>query len=127
MPVDRTERPPSPAASGPRRRACAAAVLFSLCAAFLGAEGDATQGEATYKKAKCAMCHSPDGSASTPAGKQFKARDLRSPEVQKQTDAELATVIRDGKGKMPSFGSALKPEEIQDLVAFVRSLAKQKS
>lgn len=106
-----------------------AAAVVSLCSlvpAPVSAAGDAAQGEAVFKKSKCAMCHAADGSASTPAGKQFKARDLRSPEVQKQSDAELATVIRDGKGKMPSFGSALKQEEIQDLVAFVRKLASQK-
>jgi mono/diheme cytochrome c family protein len=101
-------------------------MICSFEAAPLFAAGDGSQGEALYKKAKCAMCHSADGSASTPAGKQFKARDLRSPEVQKQSDAELAALIRDGKGKMPSFGSALKAEEIQDLVAFIRKLATQK-
>ena len=104
----------------------AVALVFSPAPAPLLALGDSSQGEALYKKAKCAMCHSADGSASTPAGKQFKARDLRLPEVQKQSDAELAAVIRNGKGKMPSFGSALKTEEIQDLVAFIRKLASQK-
>jgi cytochrome c6 len=103
-----------------------AALTCSLAPAALSAAGEPSQGEVLYKKSKCAMCHSADGSASTPAGKQFKARDLRSPEVQKQSDAELAALIRDGKGKMPSFGSALKAEEIQDLVAFIRKLASQK-
>lgn len=100
--------------------------VCSLAPAPLPGAGDSSQGEALYKKSKCAMCYSADSSASTPAGKQFKARDLRSPDVQKQFDAELAAFIRDGNGKMPSFGSALKAEEIQDLVAFIRKLASSK-
>ena len=102
------------------------AVALVIAPAPLLALGDSSQGEALYKKVKCAMCHSADGSASTRAGKQFKARDLRSPEVQTQSDAELAAIIRNGKEKMPSFGSSFKAEEIQDLVAFIRKLASQK-
>jgi mono/diheme cytochrome c family protein len=104
----------------------AVALVFAPAPAPLLALGDSSQGEALYKKAKCAMCHSADGSANTPTGKRFKARDLRSPEVQTQSDAELAAIIRNGKEKMPSFGSSFKAEEIQDLVAFIRKLASQK-
>src|SRR6266568_2067032 len=43
----------------------------------------------------------------TPSGKSMKVHDLRSAEVQKQTDVELTKVISEGKGKMPPYGKQL--------------------
>jgi|SRR5579872_1934686 len=85
-----------------------------------------TQGnaEATYK-AKCAGCHSPDGSGSTPAGKAMKVRDFHASEVQKETDAELTDIITNGKNKMPKYGDKLKDSEIKDLAGYVRMLGKK--
>jgi mono/diheme cytochrome c family protein len=77
-------------------------------------------------KANCVLCHSANGSGDTTAGKALKAKDLRSPEVQKQTDAALTEVISKGKGKMPAFGTKLHPEDVTKLVAYVRELAKTK-
>jgi len=76
-------------------------------------------------KQNCAPCHAMDGSANTPAGKSTKAKDLRSPAVQKKTDEELANQIRNGKGPMPSFKATIKEEQIHELVAFIRELAKK--
>jgi mono/diheme cytochrome c family protein len=42
--------------------------------------------------------------------------------VQKQSDAELTDTITKGKDKMPPFGEKLKPEEIKELVAYIRTL-----
>jgi len=80
-------------------------------------------GAALYK-GKCAMCHGADGSGSTPMGKSFKLRDLRSPEVQKQTDIQLTDVIAGGKGKMPAYGKKLTTQEIQAVIANLRTLKK---
>jgi mono/diheme cytochrome c family protein len=77
-------------------------------------------------KAKCALCHSSDGSAGTQIGKALHAKDLRSEEVQKRSDEELAGVITKGNGAMPSFGSQLSPEDIHKLVDYIRDLAKKK-
>jgi hypothetical protein len=56
-------------------------------------------------------------------GKKLALRDLRSPEVQKQTDAQLSDVITKGKGKMPPFGKTLSGQ-IPELVAHIRTLRK---
>jgi cytochrome c6 len=88
----------------------------------LHAQSDA----AKVYKANCVLCHSDDGSGSSPTGKALKARDLRSDEVQSRTDAELAEVITKGRGKMPAFGAKLKPDDITKLVAYVRELPKKK-
>ena len=82
-------------------------------------DGDA----ATLYKQKCTPCHSADGSGSGSMGKTLKIRDLRSPEVQKQSDAELTAIISKGKNKMPSYEKTLKPEDIAGLVGYIRSIA----
>jgi len=84
----------------------------------------AAQDAATSYKTKCAMCHGADGKGDTPAGKKMGAHDFASDEVQKQSDADLDQIIAKGKNKMPAYVSKLKPEEIKDLVSYVRKLGK---
>ena len=79
---------------------------------------------AAWKKGNCKMCHGADGSGSTPAGKAMGARDLRVPEVQKQTDAEIAKIVSDGREKMPAFKNQLNEKELAAVVSFVRGLAQ---
>jgi cytochrome c6 len=86
----------------------------------------AAQDAAATYKAKCAMCHGADGKAATPAGKSMGAHDFASPEVQKQSDADLELIIAKGKNKMPAYGSKFKPEEIKDLVSYIRTLGKSR-
>jgi mono/diheme cytochrome c family protein len=50
---------------------------------------------------------------------------LRSDAVQKKSDAELTTSITQGKGKMPAFAKKLKPDDIAQLVAYIRALPKK--
>ena len=98
-------------------------VLAFLIAAPSSFAGGGADGAALYKS-KCALCHGADGAGQTPMGKNMKLRDLRSADVQKQTDAELAKWIADGKGKMPAYKSKMSAEEINALVAFIRTLKK---
>ncbi len=84
------------------------------------AGGSAPDGAALYK-AKCAACHSADGTGSSPMGKKLGIRDLGSAEVQKLTDAELAKTTADGKGKMPPFKGKLSDEEIAAVVKHIRT------
>jgi cytochrome c6 len=84
------------------------------------AKADTAATEATYKS-KCAPCHGADGK-----GKEaLKTPDFASATVQGRNDAELTTVITDGKGKMPAFGKSLKPDQVKDLVAYIRSFVKK--
>ncbi len=59
-------------------------------------------------------------------GKTLKVPDLHSAEVQKQTDAQLTDSITNGKGKMPAYKGKLTEEQIKQLVAYTRELAKKK-
>jgi mono/diheme cytochrome c family protein len=97
-----------------------------LSFAFVSAQAQNVPNDgATLYKTKCAMCHGPDGAGKTPVGQKLNVRDLRSPEVQKQSDADLCHVIGQGKGKMPAFGKTLSDDQIKLLVAHIRELAKK--
>ena len=100
--------------------ALSCAGLFLLCI-----PAPAQDAGAALYKTKCAACHGPDGKGETAIGKANKLRDLGSPEVQKQSDPELATIIETGKGKMPAYGKSLKAEQVKELVAYIRTLAKK--
>jgi mono/diheme cytochrome c family protein len=89
-----------------------------------GTTAAAQDAAATYK-AKCAACHGADAKGETPVGKKMGIKDLASPDVQKMSDAELTTVIADGKDKMPSYKKSLKPDQIKELVAYIRSLKEK--
>ena len=98
------------------------ALVFALLPAQ--AQSNPTDGGALFK-AKCAMCHGPDGAGKTPMGQKLNVRDLRSAEVQKQSDADLTHLIGQGKGKMPAFGKSLNEDQIKSLVAHIRELGKK--
>ncbi|MBZ5506172.1 MAG: cytochrome c [Acidobacteriia bacterium] len=76
--------------------------------------------EALYKS-KCQVCHGADGKGS-PAGQKLGVKDLHSPEVAKQTDADLIKVTKEGKGKMPKYDGKLTDDQIKELVKFIRGM-----
>jgi mono/diheme cytochrome c family protein len=78
---------------------------------------------ANVYKAKCLTCHAKDGSGNTPVGKSLQSADLRSPEVQKKSDAELTESISEGKGNMPAFKTLITEDEIHSVLSYVRTLA----
>ena len=93
----------------------------AACSSALAAPNEA----ANLFKSKCVLCHAEDGSGSSPSGKALKAKDLRAPEIQTKSDAEIAEVIAQGRNKMPAFSGKLKPDQIQLLVGYIRQLAKK--
>jgi len=101
-------------------------LLIALIAATIAAPSFAADhpGAVVYRTKMCKACHGDDGSGNTPAGKTVQAHDLRSEAVQKKSDQELMATITNGKGKMPSFKSSLKAEQIRDVVGYIRTLKK---
>jgi cytochrome c6 len=83
--------------------------------------GPGSVASAATFRTKCAMCHGQDGSGSQ-FGKGISVPDLRSPVAQKLSDAQLAQIISDGKGRMPSFKNSLSEDQIHGLVSYVRLL-----
>jgi cytochrome c6 len=72
-------------------------------------------------KGKCALCHGPDGKGSA-VGKKLGARELTAADVQKQSDADLTTIVTKGKNKMPAYDGKLTKEQIDSLVKYIRTL-----
>jgi mono/diheme cytochrome c family protein len=99
-------------------------IVVSMLLALAAAPALPAEDGTALFKSKCAMCHGPDGKGQTPVGRSMKARDLGSPEVQQQTDAELVKIIVDGKGNMPPYKGKLTDAEISAVVAFIRALKK---
>jgi cytochrome c6 len=100
-------------------------LAFSVASiAWANASPDGAASSATFRT-KCAMCHGQDGGGSE-VGKSMNVPDLRSPTVQKLPDAELAQIISNGKGGMPSFKSSLSEDQIHSMVSYIRSLHQKK-
>jgi mono/diheme cytochrome c family protein len=76
----------------------------------------------------CVQCHAETVDAKTEAAKGAKVPDLTDPAVLKdRTDGEIFYVIKNGRGDMPLEGDRVKPEQLWDLVNYVRSLARKKA
>jgi len=101
-----------------------AVALATIAFLTAPAKADTAAAEATYK-AKCAMCHGPDGKGETATGKMMKVKDFASEDVQKMSDADLTSAISSGKGKMPAF-KTLSADHVKDLVAYIRAFGKKK-
>ena len=102
-----------------------AGILLSMISIVLPTGLRAQSDVAKVYKTNCVLCHSADGGGNSPSGKALGAKDLASGVVQKKSDAELTEVIAKGKGKMPAFGAKLKPDDIKQLVAYIRALLKK--
>jgi len=70
------------------------------------------------------MCHGDDGTASTPAGKVFKAASFSDPAIVKIPDADRMAIVKKGKDKMPAFGDKLTDDQIKAVLAYIRTLQK---
>jgi cytochrome c6 len=102
-------------------------VVLFLAASLLILIPSARADPAAVFKAKCAACHAADGSGNSATGKALTTPDLRSDEVQKQTDTQLIDSITNGKGKkMPAYKGKLTDDQIKQLVGYVRELGKKK-
>jgi cytochrome c6 len=105
------------------------ATFAALAATASLARADKT--ERTYQ-AKCASCHGEDGKGQTTKGKEMGLKDLSGVAAQKAlTDDQIQKAIENGvdtnkdgkKQQMDGYKDKLKPEQITDLVKYVRTLA----
>lgn len=102
-----------------------AIATFVAATACFGFGQAPSNSEASLYKTSCASCHGPDGRGSA-VGKSLHAADFHSPQVQQQSDEQLAQVIAQGRGNMPPFGTRLSKDQIDSLVKYIRTLGKAK-
>ena len=109
--------------------------IVALCAVVLGTSliaqaADAEQGKKLYGQF-CASCHgqSGKGDGAAAAALNPKPRDHTDKEyMSKMSDDDMLKVIKNGGasiGKsplMPPWGASLKDDQIQDIIAYIRTL-----
>lgn len=94
--------------------------------------GDAAAGKTHYMEQKCDKCHGEGGKGDGKVAKALKV-DLadwtNKAEMAKMTDEELHAIIEKGgkavgkSPKMPPYGKKLSSDEINDIIAWIRSLS----
>lgn len=102
-------------------------VLLAVAVPSACAQDKSSQspGESLFKS-HCLVCHGSDATGNTTMGKQLKAPNLHSKEVQRLSENEIKNVILNGKGNMPPFEGQLSEEEAAQIAHYVRSLSKMK-
>lgn len=107
-------------------------ITLGICLAvlFAGAAASEASVDDNWKK-HCASCHGKDGKGKTRAGRKAKVKDHTDAKVQasytdKQAFENLKKGMKSDKGKeqMKPYGDKLSDAEINELIAFVRKLAK---
>jgi len=99
-------------------------VTLALAAAAAMYAADAKAGKTVYDTS-CKSCHGPDGTPNPAVAKMMKVemKDLKSADIQSMSDADIATVITKGKGKMQPI-KAVTGKSADDVAAYVHSLKK---
>ena len=83
--------------------------------------------KAIYTK-NCEACHGPkaEGGLAKVNDKQIKVPSLKSDHAIKHTDEKLTKTITNGEEEMPAFKDKLKPEEVAEMVRYIRKVVQGK-
>ena len=99
---------------------CSVLILGCALTAFGENSGE------TLFKSTCARCHGEDGSARTAAAAKMKVADLRSDNVQRQSDDELFASIGHGtrhKQYPHAFlDRGISEAQVRGVIAYIRTL-----
>ena len=105
------------------------ATLLSVASAALVAPAfgeDLAKGKKIYVD-KCVKCHGEKGKGDGPKAEDLEkkpADHTDKAKMAKFTDEDLKKTVKEGKRPMPAFVKKLTEEQIDDLIAYVRSLAE---
>jgi mono/diheme cytochrome c family protein len=74
----------------------------------------------------CAVCHGANGDGKGDIASSLKTpmKDFSDPSVQSKSDGELYYIIQKGKGEMPPEGDRGKPDDMWNMVSYVRTFKK---
>ena len=84
------------------------------------------EGKRLYGVTDCALCHGKDGDGKGVLAKDINMNlhDWRKPEsLAHFTDGELSYLILKGKGRMPAYDGRETPEQVWQIVNYMRSMS----
>lgn len=87
---------------------------------------DPEVGRAIFK-AQCVACHGAGGKGDGPAAAALNPRPANLADavrMEKLSDDSLVQIVTAGRLTMPGYGKTLTPEQVREVVAYVRSLAR---
>ena len=85
-----------------------------------------TEGKRLYGATDCALCHGKDGDGRGVEAKDINMNlhDWRKPEsLAHFTDGELSYLILKGKGRMPAYDGRETPEQVWQIINYMRSMS----
>ena len=104
-------------------------VLLFTCTYAYGADAAVPANQKLFES-KCAQCHGKDAKGNAKIAKVMKVDpalvDLTSGAAVTAKAEDLATIVSTGKGKMPKFKGKLTPDQITQVVQYVKSLQTAK-
>lgn len=118
--------------SAPAAPSAAAQAQFNIPAEYVNKANPVKPTPESQARAKkmygwdCAMCHGDngDGKGDVAAEQKLPMHDYRDPaSLKSMSDGEIFYIIKTGKGQMPSEGDRAKPDEIWNLVIYLRKMA----
>jgi len=104
--------------------------LFAVVRPAPGAAEDHGDGKKLYQT-YCTGCHGASGKGDGPAGKILPVKPAdhtNGKKMSQYSDEHLVAVISKGgasvgkSSQMPAWGAVLKPEQIQEIVGYIRTL-----
>jgi high-affinity iron transporter len=90
-----------------------------------GGDAEMAQGATLYAE-KCALCHGATGHGDGVGAAALDPKPRNHTDgtyMNAQTNEQLHLVIKNGKGQMPAWGATMSDEEIDAVLAYVRTLA----
>jgi len=105
-----------PASDGPRN-----AQPLTVASPTSAAADEFAATRAIFKE-HCVACHGDNaaGGRVQVEGREIKVPNLTGEHARKPTDERIAAKISEGDDEMPAFKGKLTPQQIQDLVRFIR-------
>lgn len=88
--------------------------------------GSVAEGKRLYGATDCALCHGKDGDGKGVLAKDINMNlhDWRKPEsLAHFTDGELSYLVLKGKGRMPAYDGRETPEQVWQIVNYMRSMS----
>ncbi len=95
-------------------------IVLAAVVVLAGSMCFAEDGAALYKS-KCAMCHGPTGTPSAGMAKAMGIKPVSDPSMQSLTVAQIASAVKNGKGKMHPVAGLTDPQ-VQAVASYFKSL-----